>query len=93
MRDAKFEWDDRKAKQNLREHYVSFELARLAFDDPHAIDRLDLDETDEDRFLLTGLVGDILLTVCFTERGKRRRIISARKATQREQEDYNGANA
>jgi uncharacterized DUF497 family protein len=31
--------------------------------------------------------------VCFVERGHRKRIISARKATNREQIDYNEANA
>ena len=93
MRDDEFEWDDRKAKRNDREHGVTFELARLVFDDPNAIDRLDLDEPDEDREIITGLVGDVLLTVCFVERGLRKRIISARKATYREQSDYNEANA
>ena len=47
MRDDEFEWDDRKAKRNERQHGVTFELARLVFDDPNAIDRLDLDEPDE----------------------------------------------
>jgi uncharacterized DUF497 family protein len=93
MRDDEFEWDDRKAKRNERQHGVPFELALLVFDDPNASDRLDLDETDEQRELITGLVGDVLLTVCFVERGHRRRIISARKATNREQIDYNEANA
>src|ERR1043166_1887806 len=93
MRDDEFEWDDRKAKQNERQHGVTFELARLVFDDPNAVDRLDLDEPDEDRELITGLVGDVLLTVCFVERSQRKRIISARKATRREQIDYNEAKA
>jgi Ribonuclease toxin, BrnT, of type II toxin-antitoxin system len=53
----------------------------------------DLYEPHEDRELITGLVGDVLLTVCFVQRGHRKRIISARKATQREQKDYNEANA
>ena len=47
----------------------------------------------EDRELITGLVGDVLLTVCYVERGHRKRIISARKATHREQIDYNEANS
>jgi uncharacterized DUF497 family protein len=51
-----------------------------------------MDEPGEDRELITGLVGDVLLTVCFVERGHRKRIISARKATYREQDDYNEAN-
>ena len=93
MREDEFEWDARKAKRNDREHGVTFELARLVFDDPNAIDRLDLDEPEEDRELITGLVGDVLLTVCFVERSRRKRIISARKATHREQIDYNEANA
>ena len=93
MRHDEFEWDDRKAKRNDREHGVTFELARLVFDDPHAIDRLDLDEPDEDRELITGLVGDVLLTVCFVQRDHRKRIISARKATYREQNDYNETNS
>jgi len=54
-----------------------------------AIDRLDLDEPGEDRELITGLVGD----VCFVQRGHRKRIISAQKATYREQNDYNEANS
>ena len=93
MRDDEFEWDDRKAQRNERQHGVTFELARLVFDDPNAIDRLDLDEPGEDRGLITGLVGDVLLTVCFVERGARKRIISARKATNREQIDHNEENA
>ena len=92
MRDDEFEWDARKAKRNDRDHGVTFELARLVFEDPNAVDRLDLDEFHEDRELITGLVGDVLLTVCFVQRDHRKRIISARKATAREQDDYNEAN-
>ena len=93
MRDDEFEWDDRKSKRNERQHGVTFELARFVFEDRNAVDRLDLDEPAEDRELITGLVGDVLLTVCFVERDHRKRIISARKATYREQIDYNEANA
>ena len=89
MRDDDFEWDDRKAAANAKKHRVTFERARLAFDDPRAIDRLDLDDPDEERTLLTGLSINVLLTVCFVERGHRLRIISARKATAREKDDYN----
>jgi uncharacterized DUF497 family protein len=53
--------------KNAKEHRVTFEAARRAFDDPRAIDCLDLDEPDEDRMLLTGLANDVLLTVCFVE--------------------------
>ena len=93
MRDDQFEWDDDKAKRNARDHDVTFEQARDVFDDPKAIDRLDLDEPEEDRMLITGLAGDVLLTVCFVERRHRIRIISARKASYRERKDYNEANS
>jgi uncharacterized DUF497 family protein len=33
----RFEWDEDKARRNVRDHGVSFREASLAFDDPHAI--------------------------------------------------------
>ena len=88
MRDDLFEWDDAKAASNLRKHGISFELARRAFEDPLALERLDLDEKDEERFLLTGMADASLLTVVLAERRTRMRIISARKASRHEQADY-----
>jgi uncharacterized DUF497 family protein len=41
VRDDEFEWDDKKAKRNVREHGVAFEVARRAFKDPLLIERLD----------------------------------------------------
>ena len=45
-------------------------------------------EYGEDRFIAIGMVGGRLLTVAYTERDGRIRIISARKATRREQDSY-----
>jgi hypothetical protein len=45
-----------------------FRARPARFDDPNAIDRLDLDEPNEDRELITGVVADVLLTVCFRAR-------------------------
>jgi uncharacterized DUF497 family protein len=48
-----FEWDDAKATQNLASHGVSFEAARLAFDDAFAIARDDRRQNyGEDRYTL-----------------------------------------
>ncbi len=89
MRDDRFEWDDAKARANLNKHDVSFEVARRLFDDPAAIDELDDGKTHgEDRSVITGMVAGSLLTVVYTEREERIRIISARKATRREQDRY-----
>lgn len=89
MRDDRFEWNDAKARANLEKHEASFEVARLVFDDPAAIDEIDdRGEYSEERFITTGIGGGRLLTVSYTERDGRFRIISARKATRREQNDY-----
>ena len=88
MRDDAFEWDDRKAAANVRKHGVTFELARLAFDDRKSVEQLDSDETDEERWLWTGRAGRQLIVVCFAHRGPRKRIISARRANKNESEDY-----
>ena len=89
MRDERFEWLDRKARTNIRDHGVTFEEAMLAFDDDLSID--DIDESmnyGEERWKLTGMARGRLLVVIYTLRGKRIRTISARKADRHEQEDY-----
>jgi uncharacterized protein len=84
-----FEWDEVKAGRNLAKHGVSFEAARLAFDDLFAIEGLDSGgEPVEVRYVITAMANSVLLTVVYTERGDRIRIISARKATRHEQEEY-----
>ena len=90
-----FEWDNAKAQANLRRHGVSFELAKTVFKDPFAIERLDdREDYGEVRYIITGLAeGDILLYVAYTERENRIRLISARRVTQHEQEDYFRQNA
>ena len=91
----KFEWDDAKAEANLRTHGVSFDLAKTVFKDPFAIERLDdREDYGEERFVMVGMAeGNILLFVAYTEREDCIRIISARRATQNEQEDYFQQNA
>jgi uncharacterized DUF497 family protein len=90
-----FEWHDAKAEVNLKTHGVSFELARTVFKDPFAIERLDdREDYGEERFVIIGMAeGHILLFVAYTERQGRIRIISARRATQLEQDDYFRQNA
>ena len=85
MRDDRFEWDDRKAAGNLRKHNISFEVAREAFDTDHFMDVLD-DDPDEDRYLRIAEVRGNVVAIVYTERGTRIRLISARKATPREQQ-------
>jgi len=89
-----FEWDDTKAAENVRNHGVSFAQAALAFRDPFAVEWLDLREAyGGERIILLGMTGDQVMTVVYTERAERIRIISARRATTNEQDLYYRENA
>ena len=49
----------------------------------------DREDYGEERFVIIGMAeGDVLLFVAYTEREERIRIISARRATKHEQDDY-----
>lgn len=85
-----FEWDADKAQSNQSKHGVSFEDAVTVFGDPGAITIFDDDHSEsEDRFVDIGRAetGDILVVV-YSERDERIRLISSRKATAREREQY-----
>jgi len=92
MKEIRFSWDGRKAKQNIKKHRVPFEEASTVFFDENA--RLIHDpahSVKEDRFVLLGLSSKLrLLVVCHCYRGKERviRILSARKADKQEQKQY-----
>lgn len=85
-----FEWDGRKATENLKKHGVAFEEALSVFADPLARIFDDPDHSDdEQRELIIGhSAKQRLLIVSFTERAPRTRIIGAREATARERSDY-----
>jgi uncharacterized protein len=87
MHEDMFEWDDAKAESNYRKHGVDFETATETFADPFAIERADL-ANGEERILISGMAAGRLLTVVYTTRGERIRIISARRATKREHDNY-----
>ncbi len=91
----KFEWLQAKADANVIKHGVTFDLAQSVFSDAFAIDWED-DRADygEVRHITVGLAADgTVLYVAYTERQDRIRIISARRATQHEQDDYFRQNA
>ena len=93
MKDDDFEWDDAKAALNLARHGVSFEVARLVFDDAFAVVREDRrQDYGEERFVLLGAVQERLLAVAFTMRAERVRIISARFAEPQERRRYHEEN-
>jgi len=90
---VRLEWDEAKAKSNVRKHGVRFEDAMLVFADPFALVEQDRNEGGELRWQTLGLVGDIvLLLVAHTVRDEKQdeiiRIISARKAVRKERKRY-----
>lgn len=85
-----FEWDPAKAVRNLAKHGVSFDEASTVFGDPLAGTILDPRHSGEEpRFITIGRsTSQRLIIVAHAEAEKRIRIISARRATRRERENY-----
>jgi uncharacterized protein len=84
-----FEWDDRKAAHNAAKHGVPFEYAVRVFLDPHRLDSKDARrDYSEERWFTLGKIEGRLFAVAYTPRGEVVRLISARKANEREQRRY-----
>lgn len=88
----RFEWDKNKAETNRSKHGISFEEATTVFRDPSAQIFEDEEHSivNEQREIIVGhSILKRLLMVVFVERWQDIiRIISARKATKRERDDY-----
>lgn len=89
-RSTRFEWDPEKAERNQRKHGVDFEEAETVFDDPYAriIDDPDHSLAEQREIIIGHSNKHRMLFVSFAARGDVIRIISARKATPREQKAY-----
>ena len=87
-----FQWDENKNRTNQKKHGISFKEARSVFLDERAILFDDpAHSAEEDRFLLIGMSESAKVCVvchCYRESEKVIRIISARKATKKEEERY-----
>ena len=85
-----YEWDSTKANANRRKHGVSFVEANSVFLDPLALTFDDPDRSEEESREITIGVSSrerlVLVSHCLRE--NRTRIISARKATQKEKKHY-----
>lgn len=90
FRGLEFEWDDEKAKINLKKHGLTFNDAILVFFDEFLIQDYDFEHSDdEDRIKVIGKVDEVLVVI-YTERKEKLRIISARRANKKERNDYYG---
>ncbi|WP_299998664.1 BrnT family toxin [uncultured Cedecea sp.] len=91
--EIEFEWDLAKAKSNLRKHGIRFETAALVFEDPFHLSVQDRIENTEYRWQTIGAIEECLIvlvahTIRFENGTEMIRIISARKACQKERTIY-----
>jgi uncharacterized DUF497 family protein len=92
MQTLHFEWDENKAKANVKKHGLSLEEAKSVFLDDRAKMIPDPDHSlEEERFILLGYSSSLRLLVvchCYRAEGRIIRLISARKATRKEAQHY-----
>jgi len=92
MEMIKFEWDKEKNKLNKKKHEITFEEAEGVFYDDFGIIIEDPDHSiDEERFIIIGLSEEeriLIVCHCYREKNEIIRIISARKATKAEKQQY-----
>jgi hypothetical protein len=93
----RFEYVERKNRENLLKHGVDFRTAEIVFDDPYALTRCDDVHDEEERYITlgeiaTGVVLFVVHTAYADEDGEEMiRFISARAATSRERKSYEEA--
>jgi uncharacterized protein len=79
----KFEWDDQKSDSNKLKHGIGFNDATALWIDPSRVE-FKTSFPDEDRFVLIGMMDDKIWTAIFTIRNQAVRIISVRRAREKE---------
>ncbi|HCC36293.1 MAG TPA: hypothetical protein DEQ14_01010 [Treponema sp.] len=86
------EWDEPKARDNITNHHLSFDVAQYALFDPERLERVDHSEsntTTENRWQVLGKVGKIIFAI-YEDKGQVKRLISAWFAEKQERRVYNG---
>jgi uncharacterized DUF497 family protein len=89
MGNESFEWDEAKREDNINKHRIDFNDVHAVFDGPFIL-RSSI-RGGEQRMLAIGLLQDREVTVVFTIRNGRRRIISARRARRDERQAFEDA--
>jgi len=78
MEPIAFEWDELKNESNQQKHGISFFEAQMAFLDPKRIVAEDLEHSQQERrYYCFGKVNNEIVTVRFTYRGQKIRLIGA----------------
>jgi uncharacterized DUF497 family protein len=82
------DYDPVKRKRTLSERWLDFARASEIFAGHHFTAEDAREDYSEPRFITVGLVDDRMVVMVWTPRGKVRRIISMRKANEREKNRY-----
>jgi uncharacterized protein len=85
---VQFEWDERKRRANLAKHGIDFAALGPMFAGNLVEDDDTRREYGERRIKAIGELNGIIISVVYTWRGDRRRLISARKARADERKEY-----
>ena len=86
-----FEWDNKKNKANIEKHKVPFEFAKYVFESDTFERYIDnKNDYNETRYIGFGELENILFCVSYTIRKSKIRIISFRRARQKELEKVRG---
>jgi uncharacterized protein len=83
-----YEWDEEKNRWNREHRGFDFSFASRIFSGDFIEQPDERRDYGEVRMIAVGSVGNRVLTVVYTWRGQRRRIISARAADRKERHDY-----
>ena len=88
-RDERFEWDEGKSADRFMPSGFDFHAAKRIFDSGRFVERWDEKHSDwEDHYIATGLIAHVFISVVYTEREGRKRIISAFEADDDDIADY-----
>jgi uncharacterized protein len=84
----RYEWDEKKSNINYKKHGLSFKDAELIFSGKTVSFKDDREDYGEDRFITLGKLENRVVVVVHTQRERITRIISMRKANEREKKIY-----
>lgn len=88
-RDDRYEWDEAKSADRMARSGFDFHAATRIFESGRFVERWDeAHSAGEDHFIATGMLGTVPISVVFTERDGRKRIISAFEADDDDIADY-----
>lgn len=85
-----FEWDENKRQSNLKKHGLDFMDVKQVFEDEYVLTFEDKKKDyGEKREITVGMYnGNLLTSVCHTDRNGIIRVISFRPASKKEKEQY-----